>query len=85
MTLKIRDNNIYAENGQWLKEIACPKPVSYRDMTQISAQVSMCRECERIVHNTDFMSEDDIINLIKDNPQACLKINIFNPIFEVEA
>lgn len=85
MTLKIQDNNIYAENGECLKKIACPKPVSYRNMSRISDQASMCRECDHIVHNTDFMSEDEIINLLKDNPQACLKISVFNPIFEVEA
>lgn len=85
MTLKIRDGNIYDEKDKWLKMMACPKAVSYRDMTRISDQASMCGECDRIVHNTDFMSETDIVDLLKDNPQACLKISIFNPIFEVEA
>lgn len=85
MTLKIRDGHIYAENGEWLKKIACPKPVRYREMKQISDQAAMCRECDRMVHNTDFMSESDIVELLKDDPEACLKISIFNPIFEVDA
>lgn len=85
MTLKIRDGHIYAENGEWLKKMACPKPVSYREMKQISDQAAMCRECDRLVHNTDFMSESDIVELLKDYPEDCLKISIFNPIFEVDA
>lgn len=84
MTLKIRDGDIYTGNGEWLKKMACPKVVSYRDMKRISDQASMCGECDRIVHNTDFMSETDIVELLKNDPQACLKINIFNPIFEVK-
>lgn len=85
MTLKIRDGHIYSENGEWLKKMACPKVVSYREMKQISDQAAMCRECDRMVHNTDFMSENDIVKLLKEEPQACLKISIFNPIFEVDA
>jgi hypothetical protein len=85
MTLKIRDGHIYAENGEWLKKMACPMPVSYREMKQISEQAAMCRECNRMVQNTDFMSENDIVKLLKEDPQACLKISIFNPIFEVDA
>lgn len=85
MTLKIRDGHIYDENGELLKKMACPKPVSYRDMKRISDQASMCGECDRVVHNTDFMSESDIVNLLKDDPETCLKISIFNPIFEVDA
>lgn len=84
MTLKIRDGNIYTGNGEWLKKMSCPKPVSYREMKQISNQAAMCRECNRMVHNTDFMSESDIVELLKEDPQACLKISLFNPIFEVE-
>lgn len=85
MTLKIRKGDIYADNGEWLKKMACPKAVSYREMKQISDQAAMCRECDRLVHNTDFMSESDIVELLKYDPEACVKISIFNPIFEVDA
>jgi hypothetical protein len=85
MTLKIRDGDIYSDNGEWLKKMACPKAVSYREMKQISDQAAMCRECDRLVHNTDFMSESDIVELLKYDPEACVKISIFNPIFEVDA
>lgn len=85
MTLKIRDGDIYADSGEWLKKMACPKAVSYREMKQISDQAAMCRECDRLVHNTDFMSESDIVELLKYDPEACVKISIFNPIFEVDA
>lgn len=84
MTLKIRDGHIFTDNGEWLKRMACPKSVSYREMKQISHQAALCRECNRMVHNTDFMSESDIVDLLKDDPEACLKINILNPMFEVE-
>lgn len=85
MTLKIRDGDIYADNGKWLKKMACPKAVNYRDMTRISDQIAMCQQCERVVYNTDFMSETDIVELLEDDPQSCLKVSLFNPIFEVDA
>lgn len=84
MTLKIRDGDIYAHNGKWLKKMACPKAVNYQDMTRISDQIVMCQQCERVVHDTDFMSETDIVELLEDDPQTCLKVSLFNPIFEVE-
>ena len=84
MTLKIRDGHIYAENGEWLKKIDCPKAARLVDMQVVSDETFQCSLCDHVIHNTDFMSENDIVALLKGDPQACLKISILNPIFEVQ-
>lgn len=84
MTLKIQYGHIYAENGEWLKKIDCPKAARLEDMQVLSLKTSHCSLCNHVIHDTDFMSENDIVALLRADPQACLKISILNPIFEVQ-
>lgn len=82
MTLKINGNDIYDNHGKWLKTIACPKKVRLSDLEANSQNNFSCQFCEREIHNTDFMSENEVENLIKEKPTVCLSINLKNPIFE---
>ena len=84
MTLKIVDNNIYDQDQVWLKKIDCPKAARLLDMQVLSLKTSHCSLCDHVIHDTDFMSENDIVDLLREDPQACLKISILNPIFEVQ-
>lgn len=84
MTLKIRDGDIYTENGEWLKKIDCPKSARLEDMQVVSDETFKCSLCDHVIHDTDFMSENDIVALLRTDPQACLKISILNPTFEVQ-
>lgn len=84
MTIKIRDGHIYAENGKWLKKIDCPKSARLEDMQVVSDETFKCSLCDHVIHDTDFMSKNDIVALLRTDPEACLKISILNPIFEVQ-
>ncbi|APO87927.1 hypothetical protein A9199_13705 [Donghicola sp. JL3646] len=85
MSLKIVDDDIYDQDGNWLKKIECPKSAQLKDMQSLSSTMSKCSLCDHVVHNTDFMSESDIMTLLRRDPKACLKISVSNPIFEVQS
>ena len=82
MVLKIKNNEIYVQFGNWLKSIACPKKVKLGDLMIKSDNNFSCEICERTIHNTDFMAEKEVVNLIKEKPTVCLSINLKNPLFE---
>lgn len=82
MTLKIRNDDIYDQNENWLKTISCPKKLAPGDLVQDTNGIYSCRFCERTIHNTDFMTEKQIIELIAQDPDICLSINLRNPIFQ---
>ena len=82
--LTINQNRIYTEDGTWLKTINCPSNVSDQDLHQISETKLSCEKCAKEVVQTDFLTEDEIIDLLTTNPDTCLKISLFDPLFRVE-
>ena len=82
MVLKIQNNKIYSTDGRLIKVITCPKKVRAGDFKDINKPVFHCNQCSQDVVNTDFLSEESIIDLLKDNVDSCLSINLMNPIFE---
>ena len=82
MALKIKGNEVYDHNGKWLKTITCPRKVKLGDLDAATNNNFSCQFCKSMIYNTDFMNEDNIQKLIKDEPTACLLINMKNPLFE---
>ena len=65
-----------------MKTIACPKKVKFGDLKIKSGSDFSCEICEKTVHNTDFITEEEVENLIREKPTVCLSINLKNPMFE---
>ena len=82
--LTIKNEKIYAEDGTYLKTINCPLNVSDQDLHQISETKFSCEKCAKEVVQTDFLTEKQIIDLLTTNPDTCLKISLFDPLFRVE-
>jgi hypothetical protein len=82
MTLKIRNDDIYDKTGNWLKTISCPKKLARGDLDEGAEGNFTCQICERTIHNTDFMTEEQIVDLLVHYPDSCLSINLRNPIFQ---
>ena len=82
--LTIKNQKIYAEDGTYLKTISCPLNVTEQDLHQISETNFSCEKCAREVVQTDFLTEDEIIDLLTTNPDTCLKISVLDPLFKIE-
>lgn len=82
MTLKIRNNHIYDQYDNWLKTISCPKKLATGDLDKGAKGNFTCQFCEKTIHNTDSMTEQQIVDLLVHDPDSCLSINLFNPIFQ---
>lgn len=82
--LTIKDKRIFADDGTLLKVIDCPKNVADSDLTQISDHEFHCRNCEKQVISTDFLSEQEVTQLLRDAPNTCIKISRFDPRFRFE-
>lgn len=82
MTLKLHGNELYASDGTWLKTIYCPKKLTPDSMHSSKHGQLTCSECNHTIFDTDYMSEQQIIELVTKNLNSCLKINLVNPIFD---
>ena len=82
MVLKINGKDIFDQDGTWLKSINCPKLAQKKDLIASSGNKYSCSLCEKTIHDTDHMTEEAIVGLLKEDPEACLSINLMNPVFE---
>ncbi len=79
--LNIIDKDIYTEKGELLKTIDCPKKVSLKDLRTDKDKTLYCKNCEKNILNTEHMSEDKLIEILKKDKDTCLKISRLNPMF----
>ena len=79
--LKIKNKKIYTENNIFLKHIKCPKNVSLVDLKDEGNNTFFCDNCNKNVLDTNNISENELIKLLKKNKDICLKISKFNPMF----
>lgn len=84
MPLIIRAEKIYTSEGELLKEISCPRHIAKHDLDGGMGNDYRCGHCTESVLNTDLMTESDLVSALKENPDACLFINLANPIFKVQ-
>lgn len=84
MPLTIRGRTIYGSDGIALKEIYCPKKVSKSDLSGGAGEDFQCHYCSEKVVNTDYMTEDEVVSMLKEKPDTCLFINLANPLFKVQ-
>ena len=82
MTLKLHANELYTSDGTWLKTIHCPRNLTPDALRSSKHGQLTCSECNHTVFDTDYMSEQQIIELVNSNLNSCLKINLANPIFD---
>ena len=81
MPFEIKKKRLYSESGEFLKEIHCPRAVKNVDLTPGGEGHFQCSKCDHLVLNTDLMTEKEIVQLLKREPNTCLKINLANPMF----
>lgn len=82
LNMKFHNNSLYDNEGQKLKELHCPVEPSVRKLEPKTNHIDVCRNCSKEVVNVENVEEFELINLIKDNPEICVKINRFDPRIE---
>jgi len=84
LVLKIKGKNLYSSEGERLKEISCPKNVKRSDLSRKEGSKLYCDNCERDIINTDFLDEEGLLVALRKQPEACVSINLMNPLFKLE-
>ena len=79
--LNIIDKDIYTEKGKLLKKIDCPKKVSLKDLRTDKEKTLYCKNCEKNILDTEYMSEEKLIEILQKDKDTCLKISRLNPMF----
>ena len=79
--LNIIDKKIYTDAGSFLKKIECPKNISAGDLNTQPDNRLFCNQCEKNIIDAQSISEDNLIKILKEDKNTCLKISCRNPMF----
>ena len=79
--LNIIDKKIFTKEGVYLKSINCPKKVTLKDLRTDKDKSLYCKNCEKSILDTEYMSEEKLIEILKKDKDTCLKISRLNPMF----
>lgn len=82
--LRIVGSVLFSDGGQKVKDISCPLRLSQSDLTKQADSNFQCKYCDKSIINTDFLTEDEIVELLHTTPDTCIYINLMNPVFKVE-
>lgn len=64
---------LFSDQGEFIKQMHCPLKKQWKDLRK-----GFCKSCSEQVHDTKNMTDLEVLNLLKDNPQACIKIDLHN-------
>ena len=79
--LNVIDKKIYTDDGSFLKKIECPKNISASDLnTQLNNRL-FCNQCEKNIIDAQAISENNLVKVLKEDKNTCLKISRLNPMF----
>jgi hypothetical protein len=71
---------LYTDQGQFLKVLHCPKQKRWQDLRQTGPEAHRsCSHCERTVFDTAELSDPQIVDLLHNDPDTCLKVSLDQP------
>jgi hypothetical protein len=75
--MKIDPTNgaLYTDSGHLLKILKCPLHKTWDSLGIVGPGKRHCDSCERNVHDTSGLSDDDLLGMIQNDPDICLKVS----------
>ena len=76
--MKINPSNkeLFTDSGTFLKRLHCPIHVKWNAMKKNGDRSKICVKCNKTIYDTANLNDTDILKLIKNDPQACLRVNL---------
>ena len=76
MKINPSTKEIYTDTGKFVKRLHCPIHVKLNAMKKNGDRSKICVECNKTIHDTANINDNDIVKLMKNDPQACLKVSL---------
>ena len=75
MKIKIKTKELFTDNGQFIKKMNCPIKAAWDDMERTTnAFERQCKGCNKMVTDTEYLSDDEILYIIKKNANTCFRV-----------
>ncbi|MCE2962982.1 MAG: hypothetical protein ACK5UE_01935 [Chitinophagales bacterium] len=68
-------NELYTDSGELLKKLHCPYRMAWEDMERTNAQNKKCSQCQQIIIDTAYLTDEEVKQRLRAQPTTCLKID----------
>ena len=76
MKINPSSKEIFTDTGEFIKRLHCPIHVKWTAMKKNGMDTRICFECNKTIHDTASLNDTDLVRLINNDPQACLRVNL---------
>lgn len=76
-------NEVYTDNDVFVKKLYCPYKMNWDKLERSNSTNRKCSNCDNVIVDTMHLSDDDILKMVKQNPESCLKIDLNQSNMEV--
>lgn len=68
--------DIYTDNGVFVKTMNCPYKMTWDNLEITNSTMRKCKNCDHLIVDTESISDEDLLKIVKQNPETCLKIDL---------
>jgi hypothetical protein len=67
---------IYTDGGDFIKIMNCPYKVRWDNLDPTTSITRKCTNCAHFILDTAALTDKDLLQIVRQNPEVCLKIDL---------
>lgn len=68
--------DIYTDKDEFVKRMNCPYKMSWDKLEATNSNSRKCANCDHLIIDTEVLTDNDLLKIVKQNPDTCLKIDL---------
>jgi hypothetical protein len=73
------NKEVYTDKGEFVKRLYCPYKINWDQLAVTSANNRTCTTCNHLIIDTAYVSDDELLQMLQQNPNTCLKLELNQP------
>jgi hypothetical protein len=74
---------VFADNGALIKQLNCPFRMHWDNLEATKPTMRKCAVCDRFIVDTALFTDDQLLEMVGQNPDTCLKIDLHQPNLQI--
>ncbi len=67
---------LYTDDNLFLKKMHCPFKMDWNNLKSTSPNSRSCTNCQKPIYDAMQLSDNELLDIFKQNPDTCVKIDI---------
>ena len=67
---------IFTDKNEFVKKLNCPYRMTWSNLEDTNSQFRKCSVCEKVIIDTNILTDDELVEIVKQDPNTCLKVDL---------